>query len=876
MADTWIDTDAAELGEYESTSSYETYCFCGKFTASSSYTCNRLGIYSHADPGNDPYVKLAIYADSGGAPTGSPIVESAPFQITGGSQWFDVDVSDTSITNGNTYHVGHITSAAPSTQWRYRNPTPSNGGSHYASGVSYPTFPAPPSSGPSTRRYGAYRMGYGEIVTDPTISNFGDEYHYPQESGIVVTGTNFEASQGTGTVRLGDAATFAGSTKFTTLTVTNWTATAITVTIPQSLGDNVEGTLYVYVTNDTGDTNADGYSCNIESIWGLPVVQASNSGCNYWRMMGGMSPDLDNMILKKVQVYVGPTHGSQVRIGVYTGGSLDDPEGATLLEDLGQTTGSGTEEWVEMVSSTEPTIPKNTPLWLSYKGSTGSGTFDINYSGTDPVPCDFQQGRGRCQVVSGSQDPTVAYASTVPAIDSFSDYWYTIYLEFEIASGTHTVTFHEGLNGSLSGADTTQSVSHGGDSTTITAVPDGTHVFDGWTGDHVSLINPLQITNVTTDMDVTSNFGLWGINNPNYMYRSDNTQCLFCGVETDYTSVYCDCSSLPYSMLGGVREGAYGLASNEASHTDWTNGFWGMHWRTGRADKVGLWNISHIIGNDCQFGSTDPGDTTDENITFTGTDIHSSLFTDFDNDGDIDIYLALELGEADPTEAMQVALDKYGGHNCVKGIVIDLEWWDVNGSGNYDTQLPAATAEGWLNVIQEYDENYKLILRHPNPAILPDNPFSTDIWVNCDDQGFIGLGDSTTTGDWMIPKFKTFADSFSDHTCFFQIGYNDIWSGGGETRNDKDWWGSYDNPPTTICNAIINNIIADRTDQAFGIVWVDFSLEDEEVDLLDTPDSTALWNNCPLHDFGMAGGALNVPANAPVCTECDASGKACW
>ena len=443
--------------------------------------------------------------------------------------------------------------------------------------------------------------------------------------------------------------------------------------------------------------------------------------------------------------------------------------------------------------------------------------------------------------------------------------------------GSHTVIFHCGCNGYLSGADATQSVSHGGDSTAITAVADGTYVFNGWTGDYTGLNNPLQLNNVITDMDVTANFGIFGIENPNYMYRINNKQCVFCGnAVPDYTSTYCDCSTQPYSLLSGVREGAYGLASNEATHEDWTNAMWGMHWRCGRAQKVGLFNISHIIGNDCQFGFENPGGVSDPNITFTGTDIHSSLFSQFDNDGDIDIYLGLELGEADATEALQVALDKYGGHNCVKGIVIDLEWWNVNGSGNYDTQLPAATAEGWLNVIQEYDENYKLILRHPDPDILPDNPFSTDIWVNCDDQGFIGLGDSTTTGDWMIPMFKTFADSFSDHTCFFQIGYNDIWSGGGETRNDKDWWGNYDNPPTTICKAIIDYIAADRTDQAFGIVWADFSLEDEEIDLLDTPDSTHLWNNCPLHNFSIAGAGLNIPANVPVCSECDTSGKACW
>lgn len=160
MADTWVHTDESELGEYEATSSYETYCFWGEFLASSSWTCDRLGIYSHADPENDPYVKLAIYDDNGSGQPGDLLAESSAFQITG-SGWYDVTISDVSITSGNRYFIGHITSAAPTTQWRYRNPTPANGVSDYETPITYPTFPDPASSsGPSTRRYGAYRMGY--------------------------------------------------------------------------------------------------------------------------------------------------------------------------------------------------------------------------------------------------------------------------------------------------------------------------------------------------------------------------------------------------------------------------------------------------------------------------------------------------------------------------------------------------------------------------------------------------------------------------------------------------------------------------------------------------------------------------------------------
>lgn len=185
MADVWIDTDQSLLASYESTSSYETYVFCGEFSASESYTCDRVGIYSHADPENDPYVKLAIYADSGGAPNGSPLAETAQFQIIGGSQWFDADIPDVSITSGTTYHIGHITSAAPSTQWRYRLPSAADP-SYYETPITWPTFPSSPDSGPSSRRYGAYRMGYA----GPPAEHLGLGMYFQTSLTQYLTGVN--------------------------------------------------------------------------------------------------------------------------------------------------------------------------------------------------------------------------------------------------------------------------------------------------------------------------------------------------------------------------------------------------------------------------------------------------------------------------------------------------------------------------------------------------------------------------------------------------------------------------------------------------------------------------------------------------------------
>jgi hypothetical protein len=68
----------------------------------------------------------------------------------------------------------------------------------------------------------------------------------------------------------------------------------------------------------------------------------------------------------------------------------------------------------------------------------------------------------------------------------------------------HSVTFTAGANGSLSGS-LSQSVLDGHDATPVAAVPDAGHLLI-WSGDHVGAENPLTLTNVTADMDVTANF----------------------------------------------------------------------------------------------------------------------------------------------------------------------------------------------------------------------------------------------------------------------------------------------------------------------------------------------------------------------------------
>lgn len=70
---------------------------------------------------------------------------------------------------------------------------------------------------------------------------------------------------------------------------------------------------------------------------------------------------------------------------------------------------------------------------------------------------------------------------------------------------THTVNFIAGAGGSISGS-TAQVVAHGGSTSAVTAVPDPSHEFAGWSGDYTATTDSLTITNVTSNMTVHANF----------------------------------------------------------------------------------------------------------------------------------------------------------------------------------------------------------------------------------------------------------------------------------------------------------------------------------------------------------------------------------
>jgi len=251
-------------------------------------------------------------------------------------------------------------------------------------------------------------------------------YHFPGAKNIKVDGS-FGATQGDAWVKIGDADQWSSVVTSDTCTINSWSASQIDITIPKSLA-NTLGNLWLYVKPNGGSANAYGFPVVIKKEWGQRYPDAESTTVNWCRAMGGTSPDVDNMTLESVSVYCGTSHGAQVRVAVYQGGTLTDPTGASLVEDFGVTAGSDTEAWQTLLSSSNPSLTKNAVTWIVVKGNDSS--FGVAFSG-DSGGGDFQTARGRYQSSSMNSIESSVFPANWPTDSgSFADFWYSFRLAY--------------------------------------------------------------------------------------------------------------------------------------------------------------------------------------------------------------------------------------------------------------------------------------------------------------------------------------------------------------------------------------------------------------------------------------------------------------
>jgi hypothetical protein len=179
--------------------------------------------------------------------------------------------------------------------------------------------------------------------------------------------------------------------------------------------------------------------------WGRTSAASTNdSGTinSTFRGMGGTSPNTDGMTLDSVSVYLAQGSGGEVRVAVYTGGALDNPAGATLLEDLGVVSlpSTASPAFTTVNSVSNPAIPKNAPLWIMAKND-GGGVTAYWYTSSAGAG-DFQTARGRVGMTgatNGVADGS-AYPNPLDGTAAFASAWYPFYLTYSEAVSGPTIT----------------------------------------------------------------------------------------------------------------------------------------------------------------------------------------------------------------------------------------------------------------------------------------------------------------------------------------------------------------------------------------------------------------------------------------------------
>ncbi len=135
-------------------------------------------------------------------------------------------------------------------------------------------------------RYGVIDLTNVDNVQRPSITNVEDEAFAVNEADVLIEGSLFEAVQGTGSVILSDTSTFGSGTEVTQ-TVNTWSDTQINIDLVQ--GALPEGTLYLFVENDSG-VNSSGYPVTVGEGTYTSIVATYNPD-HHWPLDGDF---LDN------------------------------------------------------------------------------------------------------------------------------------------------------------------------------------------------------------------------------------------------------------------------------------------------------------------------------------------------------------------------------------------------------------------------------------------------------------------------------------------------------------------------------------------------------------------------------------------------------
>ncbi len=123
---------------------------------------------------------------------------------------------------------------------------------------------------------GSTSLSGGTLTTTgaPTVTDVGgDEDYDDNDTGITITGTKFETSQGTGKVEMGDNSDYATANKVEQ-TVTSWADTSIDFTA--DLSTQSPGSKWIFVTNNSGYKNDPGFAVTVHREQAFLMSDSAN------------------------------------------------------------------------------------------------------------------------------------------------------------------------------------------------------------------------------------------------------------------------------------------------------------------------------------------------------------------------------------------------------------------------------------------------------------------------------------------------------------------------------------------------------------------------------------------------------------------------
>lgn len=169
--------------------------------------------------------------------------------------------------------------------------------------------------------------------------------------------------------------------------------------------------------------------------------------------------------------------------------------------------------------------------------------------------------------------------------------------------------------------------------------------------------------------------------------------------------VGCRTGSDLYYGTTGSRHGIKPYPSKE----QWLN-YINMISESSNNEPAILWVVGSYQSNGIKLNF--PGsDDKSKKVYFSDIDLNEQ-YLDFFDKNNIRVFLLLEPGSADLKMAISAVLNKYSNHKSISGVCLDLEWYKIDSSNPFGLTHTVSDIENLLNHINEYNEKYKLILKH--------------------------------------------------------------------------------------------------------------------------------------------------------------------